>query len=152
MKGLNLELRCDIEMKVRECIEKSMQSNKDFNKNEAYYNAGIDEMLEIMACFWLSQLEQQKVCLKIRESIIDDEFEENVKDYFKASQSLNMFAQEFFKLGFSTGFKLAIESSKNILIMPVPENQETVNDNEFDEVEALISNIDWNDIQDEEEL
>jgi len=125
MKGLSLELRGNTEIRVRGWIEKTMQSNE----NEAYYNAGADEMLEILACFWLSRLEQEKECLKIRETIINDEFEDNAKDYLKATQSFNIMAQEFFKLGFKTGFKLAIESDRNTLCVPALQ-QEFLNDDE----------------------
>ena len=115
MGCLVLELKCDADIKVRNRAEKLMQVKKDFNQNEAYYNVGADEMLEIMACFWLSRLEQEEACFKIRDSIIDDEFEENVKDYLKASQTFNMTAQEYFKLGFATGFKLSVEADRNTL-------------------------------------
>ena len=115
MRYLSLELRCDADMKVREQAEKSIQNSKDFNQDEAYYNVGADEILEIMACFWLAQLEKEATCFKIRETIIDDDFENNVIDYLKASQSLNLIAQEYFKLGFMTGFKLAVEGDRNTL-------------------------------------
>jgi len=146
MQGLNLELRCDIDIKARERGESLLARNGDLNKNEAYYNVGADEILEIVACYCLSQLEREEECLKLREAIINDEFEENVKDYSKASQSANLLIQEFFKLGFKSGFKLAKEADKNTLSMPV-----SAIHNEFTDVETILSNIDWNDIHDGEE-
>ena len=148
MTALDFDLRCDIDFKVRERTKKLTKSDQ----NEAYYNAGANDTLEIMACLWLSQLEKEEACLNIRESIINDEFEENAKDYFKASQAFNMTAQEYFKLGFATGFKLAVEANRNTLSMPALAHQHAINDDEHAEVEALLDNIDWRSVRDGEVL
>jgi flagellar biosynthesis/type III secretory pathway protein FliH len=126
MKDLTLELSCETDMKAREWIEKSIQTNKETNPNEAYYNAGADEMLDIVACFLLSQFENEQACIEIRQAILNRDFEDNTKDYLQASQSANMLIQEFFKSGVKKGFKLAIESFRNTLEIPAINDDEDV--------------------------
>ena len=66
-------------------------------------------MLDLVTHSLLEALESGEECQAIREKVINDEFEENVKDYLAACNSINQMGEAYFKLGFRSALRLAME-------------------------------------------
>ena len=66
-------------------------------------------MLDLVTHSLLEALETSDECQAIRARIINDEFEENAKDYISACDSMNQMGEAYFKLGFRSALKLAME-------------------------------------------
>lgn len=69
-------------------------------------------MIDIVTSCLLDKLEQGEECKEIRNKIINDEFEENAIDYIKACRSINDTAEEYFRLGFTSGISLIVEANR----------------------------------------
>jgi len=69
-------------------------------------------MLDLVTHSLLEALETGDECQAIRTKILNDEFKENAKNYTSACDSMNQMGEAYFKLGFRSALKLAIEVDK----------------------------------------
>ena len=66
-------------------------------------------MLDLITHSLLEALEVGEECKAIREKIIDEKFDENAKDYISACASMNEMGEAYFKLGFRSALRFAME-------------------------------------------
>jgi hypothetical protein len=107
MYVVKLEVERHVDLEVAKKLKVSVNKLQiKYEEKEAYYNEGIDVILEMMALVNIYDLEDEDA--KIRHLVIGAGFKENAISTTKAWDIFDLTAKAYYELGFKTGFKEAM--------------------------------------------
>ena len=105
---MDLELKYEVDERVANKIKVSVEElQMNLEEREGYYNEGANDMLDMIALYFLANLDGEETNIKNR--MIEDGFQDKATSLNKSWYIFETASEKYFQLGFKTGFKKAIE-------------------------------------------
>ena len=109
---MDLELKYEVDERVAKKINVDVeQLQMNLAERESYYNEGANDMLDMIALYFLFTLDDEET--KIKNKMLDLGYTEKSIGFNKSWFIFEQTGKEYFQLGFKTGFKKAIEMQRN---------------------------------------